>query len=444
MSGPGQFRFDPALCCGCEACVLACRLEHGPAQALPWRRVYTFNATHFPHLPVFHLSLGCGHCRHPVCLELCPAGAYRADPDTGVVVHLAERCMGCRLCALACPLEAPRFDPARGTAEKCGFCADRQKRGLEPACAAWCPVGALGFEPRPGVAAAGYGNGALPGFPPSPLGPAIRIVKGLRPPPLTTAPPQRGLLERCRRGLAQVPEPRITAQGECSLVAFTTLLALLVAVTAAWAAGAAPPPQPWPLLWTGALCLSLAFWHLGRPLRAWRALGNLRRSWLSREAALVLGFLMLAALGALAPSRVLGWAAATIGFAVLFAVDRVYQAALRTSRLDFHSAHALSTGLYLIGLLAGSWQLALGAGALKAALYLHRKFHFRRRGRNVRPALSLARLALGFVVPALAFGGWPAVLAAVLGDLVDRWEFYGELEVPSPAGQMARDLEAMV
>ena len=157
--------------------------------------------------------------------------------------------------------------------------------------------------------------------------------------------------------------------------------------------------------------------------------------------ALVLVFLGLMAAGTGLP-RVPGltWAAAAAGFAALFAVDRVYQVALRTGRLDFHSAHALFNGLYLTGLLAGCWPLALGAGALKASLYLSRKAHFRRRGSPMRPALSLLRIFLGFVLPALAFGGGAAALGAILGDLLDRWEFYGELAFPSPAKQMALDL----
>jgi hypothetical protein len=218
------------------------------------------------------------------------------------------------------------------------------------------------------------------------------------------------------------------------LVAFTTTLSLLVALVAG---GPRPLPRPWIMPGAGALCLALGACHLGRPGRAWRTLCNLRRSWLSREAALALAFLVLACLPQ-APA--LRWAAAAAGFAAQVAVDRVYQVAVRTSRLDFHSAHALFNGLYLTGLLAGYWPLALAAGALKAWLYLGRKAHFRSQGRPERVWLSLLRVGLGFVLPALAFGSGAAALGAVLGDLADRWEYYGELTFPSPGRQMARDL----
>jgi Fe-S-cluster-containing dehydrogenase component len=444
MNGPGQFRFDQGRCIGCETCVLACRMAHRPAQTLPWRRVYTFNELRLPDLPVLHLSLACHHCRRPICLEQCPAGAYRQDAATGAVVHQPERCLGCRYCTWVCPYDAPRFDPERGEVAKCGFCVERQEQGLEPACVAHCPVQALGFEPREGV----QQGGLPPGFPPTRLGPAIRFVPARRPLPVLSAPSAPGLLARCRRALLRVPEAGFSARGEWPLVAFTSTLSVLVAVvtTAAARAGRVLPvplPYPWLLLWAGAVCLSLSAWHLGHPERAWRALGNLRRSWLSREVALVLIFLALAPAGAGLPGvRGLAWAAAAAGFAALFAVDRVYQLAVRAGRLDFHSAHALFNGLYLTGLLAGCWPLALAAGALKAWLYLGRKTHFRRRGRLVRPALSLLRVALGFVLPALAFGGGPAVLGAILGDLLDRWEYYGELAFPSPGRQMALDLNS--
>ena len=445
MNGPGQFRFRTSRCIGCETCVMACRVAHQATQTLPWRRVSTCNGLGLPGLPVLHLSLACLHCRQPACLEHCPAGAYRRDPATGAVIHRPERCLGCQYCTWVCPFDAPRFDPGRGTVAKCDFCQERQVRGLEPVCVARCPVDALGLEPR----GEGQPGAAPPGFPICGLGPAIRFEPGQRPGPLLTAPPDAGILARWRRALVRVAEPGFHARGEWPLVGFTTLLAVLVAALATAATGAGrilPVPLPWPLLpWAAVVCLSLSAFHLGHPERAWRALGNLRRSWLSREVALVMGFLVLGGLGRMPGpwARGLEWASVAAGAAALFAVDRVYQVAARTSRLDFHSAHVLLNGLYLTGLLAGCWPLAGLAGVLKAGLYLSRKVHFRRSGRGVRPTLSALRILLGFLLPALLFGSGAAVLGAILGDLLDRWEFYGELRFPSADRQMAEDLQGM-
>jgi Fe-S-cluster-containing hydrogenase component 2 len=408
--------------------VLACRVER--REAVPLRRVHTFNGPKLPRLPVLHLSLACHHCRQPACVEHCPAGAYRTDPASGAVILRPGLCMGCRYCTWACPHDAPRYDRAQGAVAKCDLCQARGERGLEPACVARCPVGALAVEPRDEAA----GGVLPPGFPATRTRPSIRFVPGLRPAPVLTAPPAPALAARCREALLRVAEPGLRLRDEWPLLAFTTILALLVALVAG---GPHPLPRPWILPGAGALCLALGACHLGRPGRAWRALVNLRRSWLSREAALALAFLVLACFPRVPALR---WAAAAAGFAALFAVDRVYQVAVRTSRLDFHSAHALFNGLYLTGLLAGCWPLALAAGALKAWLYLGRKAHFRRQGRPARPWLSLLRVGLGFVLPALAFGSGAAALGAVLGDLADRWEYYGELRFPSPGRQMAQDL----
>ena len=441
MTAPGQFVFDPNRCTGCEACVLACWMENRAQQTQPWRRVYSFNGPKHPGLPVFQLSLACHHCDHPACLEQCPAGAYARDAATGAVVLDSGRCMGCRYCTWVCPHDAPRYAGALGTVEKCTFCQSRQAAGLEPACVARCPVAALGFEPRDPA-----GRGALPrGFPESALGPAIRIAAPQRPGPELTAPPEPAALGRHWGSLLRIPESKITLRGEWTLVVFTATLAVLVAVLAAHAA-ATPLRASWPLqggfLGAGLAALALSTSHLGRPFRAWRALTNLRHSWVSREIALVSAFLGLAGLQLLwfPAHRPLAWAAVAVGFLALWAVDRVYQVALHTGALNFHSAQALFTGLYLAGILAGSVPLALAAGALKAVLYGHRKLHFRRQGRAGTPLLSLLRLALGFAGPALAFGTGLGALSAVLGELLDRCEFYRELELPTPARALAQAL----
>lgn len=426
-----QFRFDPKRCTGCEACVAACWMENRAQQSQPWRRVHTFNGMHHPALPGFHLSLACHHCDDPACLENCPANAYTQDPDTGAVLLHAERCMGCRYCTWACPHDAPRYDEARGTVEKCTFCASRLEQGLEPACAARCPVEALAVERR-----TSYKGLTPPGFPLSDLGPGIRFVPGLRPPPVLTAPPPQGALAVHLKALLGVPQSKITLRGEWTLVAFTSTLAVLVGLMVAAASGL-PVGRPGLFLGAGLAALALSAWHLGSPLRAWRSLSNLRGSWLSREIALVNAFMALSAAALLAPShhRVLAWAAALVGLAALYAVDRVYQVAMKVGPLNFHSAHALFNGLYLAGLLARWWPLALGAGLLKTALYLYRKRHFARQGKGGPRWVSLLRLGLGFGAP-LAIGGLPGVLGAILGDLIDRCEYYHELRIPTPAGAM--------
>jgi Fe-S-cluster-containing dehydrogenase component len=433
-----QFTFDPNRCTGCQACVVACWMEHRARQAGPWREVHAFNAFRHPALPVIHASLACHHCDEPACLLNCPAAAYTRDPATGAVTVHGDRCLGCRYCTWACPHDAPRFNPAAGTIEKCTFCAERLAAGQEPACVARCPVEALGCEPRTEARAQ-----VLPGLVPSGTRPAIRVAPlrrdappelGIRPP----APVLAGFLE----ALLAVPEPKITLRGEWTLVLFTTVAATLAASMGA--AGFGGPVLPaWAFLLAGGAAMGLSAAHLGRPGRAWRALLNLRTSWLSREILLVALFLGAGTLGlavpALAPARP---AAAALGFAALFAIDRIYRVALKTGPWNLHSAHVLLNGLYLLGLLARIWPLAVGAGVLKLGLYLHRARHFAGTGRATAPALQGLRLLAGFGAPLLLAPGHPisAAAAALLGDLLDRCEYYAQLVVPTPRGHLVETL----
>jgi Fe-S-cluster-containing dehydrogenase component len=428
-----QFTFDPNRCTGCQACVVACWMENHAVQSRPWRTVHTFNACGHPDLPVFHLSFACHHCETPACLENCPADAYTKDPQTGAVTIHAERCMGCRYCTWACPHDAPKVNEAQGTIEKCTLCPERTAQGLEPACVARCPMEALGVSAlevdRPLV--------GVPGLPYSDTGPAIRITPLRRPEPpsLGHRPPEASMRIFLQVWLA-VPTSKITLRGEWTLLLFTTVISGLAAWMGASCLGG-PRVHPWTFLGLGGLVMALSTAHLGHPDRAWRAMAHLRTSWLSREVAAVSAFLGLGALAAfLRPD--LGTPAAILGFLALFVIDRIYGVALRTGSWNLHSAHTLFNGLFLLGLLAHLPLLAVGMGLLKAALYLHRKQHFVRIGAPIRPWVSVFRVGLGFLGPLWIVGTHPLIAAAlaVLGDLMDRCEYYDELAIPTPQADL--------
>jgi hypothetical protein len=345
--------------------------------------------------------------------------------------------MGCRYCTWACPHDAPKFEPQARVIEKCTFCQTRLQEGLEPACVARCPVEALDLDQDRTRLTDTY----VVGFPASALEPGIRFVPLRCPdPPEASQVAPAANLTRYLDKLLPAPPGKITLRGEWTLVLFTMVLSLL----AAWQAAAlfgGPPARPWLQVLLGVVAMGLSTWHLGHPERAWRALLNVRHSWLSREIALVslfLGLIAMQALGWFKP-QALGLAAAFVGFLSLFAVDRIYRVALRTGPWDLHSAHVLLNAVYLFGWLSPFRSVALGAGALKLLLYAHRKWHASREGHSPRIALSLARILAGFLVPWFLPGHLGAA-SALLGDLLDRCEYYDELEIPSPANQMVRDM----
>jgi Fe-S-cluster-containing dehydrogenase component len=86
----------------------------------------------------------CLHCISPACASVCPAGAFKKDPENGAVIYIASKCIGCRYCQLACPFGVPRYewDSAWPEVRKCQLCSHRFKDGKYSACAESCPTGA--------------------------------------------------------------------------------------------------------------------------------------------------------------------------------------------------------------------------------------------------------------------------------------------------------------
>lgn len=96
----------------------------------------------------------CMHCLEPACVSACPVGAL-SRLESGAITYDASKCIGCRYCMVACPYSVPKFewDERLPRIRKCTFCADRQEQGMEPACSAACPTGALTFGQRDGLIA---------------------------------------------------------------------------------------------------------------------------------------------------------------------------------------------------------------------------------------------------------------------------------------------------
>jgi DMSO reductase iron-sulfur subunit len=441
-----SFVFDANRCTGCQACQLACIIENDLEPEAAWRQIHTFNERRLPDIPLFHLSLACNHCAQPSCLEACPALAYSKDAETGAVLIDEDKCIGCRYCNWACPYDAPRFDADRGVMTKCTFCNDRIHRDLSPACADLCPTDALRFETLPEEEI----THDVEGFQRSNLRPSIRIVplrEGRREPePFTDVPEMPFHLEP-----HDTERPKVTLRSEWSLAAFTFLGAALFGLMAAAVAGG-PTIHPVAFLAAAVVGMALASAHLSRKTRAWRAVLGIARSWLSREIVLVSSFFALgtAYLAWTPDSRAVGSAVLVLGIAALFSMDRVYDFAVRPVFLLPHSASVVLTGLLLAAVLTPHPRAAVIVGAVKLLLYAARKISFARRDLPVRPEVSALRVACGLVLPGVLWIAAPpgahafVILAVVIGELIDRCEFYAELDFPTPARQMAIDLTARI
>jgi DMSO reductase anchor subunit len=110
-----------------------------------------------------------------------------------------------------------------------------------------------------------------------------------------------------------------------SIILFTTIAGaaqgIVVVLALATLAGVAPQAGLAPMLWTvtGMLLVALlaSFFHLGHPLRAWRAVLMWRTSWMSREVIALPAFIALVGGWALLASLAQGDAVAAYWLAVL-------------------------------------------------------------------------------------------------------------------------------
>ncbi|MGO4742275.1 4Fe-4S dicluster domain-containing protein [Serratia quinivorans] len=136
------FLVDMRGCYGCKTCSMACKSENATPAGVLWRRVREFSSDD-PNAMAF-ISMSCNHCDDPQCMKVCPADTYTKRPD-GIVVQDHDKCIGCRMCIMACPYNAPVFDPVEGKTSKCNLCAERLDEGLLPRCVESCPAGVLQF-----------------------------------------------------------------------------------------------------------------------------------------------------------------------------------------------------------------------------------------------------------------------------------------------------------
>ena len=165
--------YDSTLCVGCKACVSACkRANDMPAEIDPgqegwntgtWDTAKGLSGKTLNVIKVYRngtmeqkdreengyafIKRQCLHCVDPSCMSACPVSAMLKDPETGIVSHDPDRCIGCRYCVYACPFGVPQYDFSGpfGQIHKCQLCKHRLAEGELPGCVESCPTGATLF-----------------------------------------------------------------------------------------------------------------------------------------------------------------------------------------------------------------------------------------------------------------------------------------------------------
>ena len=331
------FVIDAGLCVSCQACSAACMIETGLQQGI--RRIYSWNGSALPLMGVMSLSMACNHCLDPSCAMGCPAKAYTIE-DNGVVMHHAERCIGCRYCTWRCPYEAPQVNQARGYIEKCHLCADRAVEGIEPACVTACPTGALKFTEMEHFEAP-----ATAWVPDTGISPSV-ILKGTE---SYIKPAIAGdeAVEEEEDEVTVTDRTTDRLKKEWNLLLFSLMvisaaaLMIVTALTEAAETGLVPF-----LLMAGAMLISVT--HLGKPFRAWRAVINIKSSPLSREIIIMLLLTLVSLLNWLMPGTIPSLIPAAIALLALMAVDMVFFGADRTMSLRLHTGQAFFSGIFVV------------------------------------------------------------------------------------------------
>jgi Fe-S-cluster-containing dehydrogenase component len=445
---PPAFVHNLDTCVGCHACVIACANENGLSPGRFWRQIVSYNSSHVPDLPVYHLSLACNHCLDAPCVKGCPASAIERDGQTGAVLINDLKCIGCRYCGWVCPFDAPQFDSKRGVMEKCTFCNHRLLQNEQPACTSMCPTGALSLgkycEP-PYVSA--------DGFPDTLIRPAITFIplKGRTPqpaPPGAVIPGESEVAAWVLHDGANIPESKISPKTEWPLAVFSFIgIALVAWFLSALAGGLRLVPELFGLL--GAAGIGLSIMHLGRKERMWRAILNWRRSWLSREVvaySLFIGLGLVSAVffpgGALA-----AWLTAGVGVFLLIAIDSVYTVMARDWSAQLDGQASVLSAAFLVSISLGNASMAIVLGLLRLYALMDRIQRRKAEGgmRGWSDLLSISRAVVGFVGPAVFWMSTGVVsplviLLALLGEFADRLDFYSSLDVTTPRRTMGRAL----
>ena len=159
---------DLDTCVGCHACVISCKgwntenygaplSDQEPYGADPsgtfLNRVHSYEVQPQDDAPaqLIHFPKSCLHCEDAPCVTVCPTGASYKRTEDGIVLVNETDCIGCGLCAWACPYGARELDMAEGVMKKCTLCVDRiynenlPEEDRTPACVRTCPAGARHF-----------------------------------------------------------------------------------------------------------------------------------------------------------------------------------------------------------------------------------------------------------------------------------------------------------
>ena len=121
-------------CTGCRACEMVCSLVHAGECNHRKSNIHNVNLNN-----ECFISIMCFQCDDAPCHKVCPMNAIQKDSNTGWVAVDKDKCVGCKLCVLACPFGNMGFSEEKHCPAKCNLCDG------DPQCVFYCSPEAITF-----------------------------------------------------------------------------------------------------------------------------------------------------------------------------------------------------------------------------------------------------------------------------------------------------------
>ena len=129
---------DFEKCTGCRICEMACSLSHKKICSTTQSAIHIIKW----EKEGINVPMVCQQCEKALCQEVCPVdGAIYRDPETGAMLVDIEKCLGCRMCIVACPFGGSSLDIVGRKIIKCDLCEG------DPECVKFCEPQALQYLP---------------------------------------------------------------------------------------------------------------------------------------------------------------------------------------------------------------------------------------------------------------------------------------------------------
>ncbi len=129
-----KIKISSGQCTGCQRCEAICSFQNTGVIVKKNSRIRIEKEE---TLGRFTPNI-CIQCKNAKCLMACTVGAIYRDEEKDIVKVDKDKCIGCRECIEACPIDAMRFNGEY--AFKCECCEG------SPACVEGCFIHAIEFE----------------------------------------------------------------------------------------------------------------------------------------------------------------------------------------------------------------------------------------------------------------------------------------------------------